>query len=347
MSRNIARTFISGCSEPPAGGFPAASRLSGLKAWSRHVPFTSISWVRSATALTPHEPNIEPGLTLRLLTVTACGTGGKPLSVDVSRAGGGQGRRRAGAGRGGRRTAIRLRFLSIARASAGMAASWSPAASSACSCCCTASTIDATARLTTLAPSSLVTSSHLFCTALARPTLAAGPAAAASLSCGMVPDAGTSANTAASGLPPLATVLPSAERRTTFFDKFAHAMKSLAARLLHTPMRLVCSKPFDSANGTVSSMTPPDASCARTVSSIALLLGAETAASEGAALDFALAGAALGFAGVGDADCFPPLTSSRSSASSCEARIAARSLRRPRVQGTYSSDDRHLIIVIR
>ena len=205
-----------------------------------------------------------------------------------------------------------------------MAASWSPAASSACSCCCTASTIDATARLTTLAPSSLVTSSHLFCTALARPTLAAGPAAAASLSCGMVPDAGTSANTAASGLPPLATVLPSAERRTTFFDRFAHAMKSLAARLLHTPMRLVCSKPFASANGTVSSMTPPDASCARTASSIALLLGAETAAADGAALGFALAGAALGFAGVGDADCFPPLTSSRSSASSFEARIAAR-----------------------
>ena len=238
------------------------------------------------------------------------------------RGGGGQGRRRAGAaeGRGGRRTAIRLRFLSMARASAGMAASWSPAASSACSCCCTASTIDATARFTTLVPSSLVTSSHLFCTALARPTLAAGPAAAASLSCGMVPDAGTSANTAASGLPPLATVLPSAERRTTFFDRFAHAMKSLAARLLHTPMRLVCSKPFASANGTVSSMTPPDASCARTASSIALL-GAETAAADGAAFGFALAGAALGFAGVGDADCFPPLTSSRSSASSFEARI--------------------------
>lgn len=218
-----------------------------------------------------------------------------------------------------------------------MAASWSPAASSACSCCCTASTIDATARLTTLAPSSLVTSSHLFCTALARPTLAAGPAAAASLSCGMVPDAGTSANTAASGLPPLATVLPSAERRTTFFDRFAHAMKSLAARLLHTPMRLVCSKPFASANGTVSSMTPPDASCARTASSIALLLGAETAAAEGAALGFALAGAALGFAGVGDADCFPPLTSSRSSASSFEARIAPRACRRPRVGGGNSS----------
>mmetsp|Transcript_30653 Transcript_30653/g.72311 ORF Transcript_30653/g.72311 Transcript_30653/m.72311 type:complete len:341 (+) Transcript_30653:866-1888(+) len=284
MSRNIARTFISGWSEPPAGGFPAASRLSGLKAWSRHVPLTSISCVRSATALTPHDPNIAPGLTLRLLTVTA---------------------------------AIRLRFLSIARASAGMAASWSPAASTACSCCCTASTIDATARLTTLAPSSLATSSHLFCTALARPTLAAGPAAAASLSCGMLPVAGTSANTAASGLPPLATVLPSAERRTTFFDRFAHAMKSLAARLLHTPMRLVCSKPLVSANGTVSSMTPADVSCARTASSITLL-GAESAAAEGAALGFALAGAALGLAGGGvrDADCFPPLTSSSSFASS-------------------------------
>eukprot|EP00964_Phaeocystis_antarctica_P084841 scaffold53517_cov54-Phaeocystis_antarctica.AAC.1 len=99
MSRNIARTFISGWSEPPAGGFPAASRLSGLKAWSRHVPLTSISCVRSATALTPHDPNIAPGLTLRLLTVTACGTGGKPLSVGASRAGGGQGRQRAGAAR--------------------------------------------------------------------------------------------------------------------------------------------------------------------------------------------------------------------------------------------------------
>ena len=95
MSRNIARTFMSGWSEPPAGGFPAASRLSGLKAWSRHVPLTSISCVRSATALTPHDPNIAPGLTLRLLTVTACGTGGKPLSVGASWWAG------AAAGRGG------------------------------------------------------------------------------------------------------------------------------------------------------------------------------------------------------------------------------------------------------
>mmetsp|Transcript_15425 Transcript_15425/g.31194 ORF Transcript_15425/g.31194 Transcript_15425/m.31194 type:complete len:267 (+) Transcript_15425:645-1445(+) len=210
ISRNIARTFISGCSEPPTGGFPAASRLSGLKGCSRHVPLTSISCVRSVTALTPHEPNIVPGVTLRLLTVTA---------------------------------AIRLRFLSVVRASAGMAASWSPAASIAWSCCCTASTIDATARFTTFTPSSLATSSHLFCTALARPTLAAGPAAAASLSCGMLPVPGTSAKTSASGLPPLATVLPSLERRTTFLDRFVHEMKSLEARLLHTPMRLVCSKP--------------------------------------------------------------------------------------------------------
>jgi hypothetical protein len=139
----------------------------------------------------------------------------------------------------------------------------------------------------------------------------------------MLPVAGTNANTAASGLPPLATVLPSVERRTTFFDRFAHAMKSLAARLLHTPMRLVCSKPFVSANGTVSSMTPADVSCARTDSSITL---AESAALglESAALGFALA--ALGFAGGVGGDCLPPPTSRRSSASSFEARMVLASV---------------------
>jgi hypothetical protein len=143
----------------------------------------------------------------------------------------------------------------------------------------------------------------------------------------MLPVAGTNANTAASGLPPLATVLPSVERRTTFFDRFAHAMKSLAARLLHTPMRLVCSKPFVSANGTVSSMTPADVSCARTDSSITL---AESAALglESAALGFALA-AALGFAGGVGGDCLPPPTSRRSSASSFEARMVVASRGRP------------------